>query len=270
MAKETVEEDTAEDNANIGMQKDDKQAEEADSENKVDNKTDRKVIYNADLQIEVQNYEQTFNDLDEEITELDGYIVDSNINEDEEDGSKNGHITARIPQEDFNSFIKTVEEGSSKVLESSTSGEDVTEEYVDLESRLKSKEVVEDRLLTFMEKADKTEDLLKISNDLAEVQEEIEALKGQINYLDDKSDLATVSIYMQEKNVALSGIDEGELNTWEKTKQQLMKSINFLISAFSGIFIFIVGNLPVFILLGIIGLIIYLIIRRMTRNRKEG
>src|SRR5699024_28297 len=83
----------------------------------------------------VQNYEQTFNDLDEEITELDGYIVDSNINEDVEDGSKNGHITARIPQEDFNSFIKTVEEGSSKVLESSTSGEDVTEEYVDLESR---------------------------------------------------------------------------------------------------------------------------------------
>lgn len=269
MAKETVEEDTAEDNANIGMQKDDKQAEETDSETKVDNKTDRKVIYNADLQIEVQNYEQTFNNLDEEITALDGYIVDSNINEDEEDGSKNGHITARIPQEDFKSFIKTVEKGSSKVLESSTSGEDVTEEYVDLESRLNSKEVVEDRLLTFMEEADKTEDLLKISNDLAEVQEEIEALKGQINYLDDKSDLATVSIYMQEENVALSGIDEGELNTWEKTKQQLMKSINFLISAFSGIFIFIVGNLPVFILLGIIGFIIYLIIRRMTRNRKE-
>lgn len=269
MAKEAVDEDTTEDNTNIGMQKGDKQAEEADSETKVDNKTDRKVIYNADLQIEVQNYEQTFNDLDEEITELDGYIVDSNINEDVEDGSKNGHITARIPQEDFNSFIKTVEEGSSKVLESSTSGEDVTEEYVDLESRLKSKEVVEDRLLTFMEEADKTEDLLKISNDLAEVQEEIEALKGQINYLDDKSDLATVSIYMQEKSVALSGTGEGKLNTWEKTKQQLMKSINFLISAFSGIFIFIVGNLPVFILLGLISFIIYLIIRRMTKNRKE-
>src|SRR5699024_10408113 len=136
---------------------------------------------------------QTFNDLDEEITELDGYIVDSNINEDEEEGSKNGHITARIPQEDFKSFIKTVEEGSSKVLENSTSGEDVTEEYVDLESRLKSKEVVEDRVLAVVGEADKTGDLLNISNGLAEVQEEIEALKGQINYLDDKSDLATVS-----------------------------------------------------------------------------
>src|SRR5699024_9547982 len=113
MAKEAVDEDTTEDNMNIGMQKGDIQDEETDSETNVDNKPDRKFIYNADLQIEVQNYEQTFNDLDEEITELDGYIVDSNINEDVEDGSKNGHITARIPQEDFNSFIKTVEEGSS-------------------------------------------------------------------------------------------------------------------------------------------------------------
>src|SRR5699024_11764223 len=101
-----------------------KKDEKKESKTKVNNKKDRKVNYNADLQIEVQNYEQTFNDLDEEITELDGYIVDSNTNEDVEDGSKNGHITARIPQEDFNSFIKTVEEGSSKVLESSTSGED--------------------------------------------------------------------------------------------------------------------------------------------------
>src|SRR5699024_7758254 len=102
-----------------------------------------------------------------------------------------------------------------------------------------------------------------------EVQEEIEALKGQINYLDDKSDLATDSIYMQEENVALSGTGEGKLNTWEKTKQQLMKSINFLITALSGIFIYIVMNLPVFILLGLISYIIYLIIRRMTKKRKE-
>src|SRR5699024_11705843 len=106
-------------------------------------------------------------------------------------------------------------------------------------------------------------DLLKISNDLAEVQEEIEALKGQINYLDDKSDLATVSIYMQEENVALSGTGEGKLNTWEKTKQQLMKSINFLISAFSGIFILIVGILPLLILLGIIVLLYFLLLEEL-------
>src|SRR5699024_7423714 len=79
MTKEAADEGKTEENTNLGMQKDDKQAEEADSETKVENKTDRKVIYSADLQIEVQNYEQAFNDLDEEITELDGYIVDSNI-----------------------------------------------------------------------------------------------------------------------------------------------------------------------------------------------
>src|SRR5699024_790787 len=120
MAKEAVDEGTTEDNTNIGMQKGDKQAEEADSETKVDNKTDRKVIYSAALQTEAQYHEQTFNDLYEEITGSDGYIVDPKITEAVEDGSKNGHIPARIARSDFNSSIKSVEEGSSKVLERST------------------------------------------------------------------------------------------------------------------------------------------------------
>lgn len=57
-------------------------------------------------------------------------------------------------------------------MDSSITGQDVTEEYIDLESRLKSKQAVESRLLSFMEQAEKTEDLLAISKDLAKVQEE--------------------------------------------------------------------------------------------------
>src|SRR5690625_5914174 len=163
--------------------------------------------------------------------------------EDQENESKHGQITVRIPQEKFQEFIKLVEEGSYKVLESSTSGQDVTEEYVDLESRLKSKRVVEERLISFMEQAEKTEDLLKISNDLAEVQEQIEELTGRMKYLQNKSDLATVTIYIQESNVELSGTGKDKLNTWEETEQQFMKSINFLIITFSSLFIFFVEGL---------------------------
>src|SRR5699024_12358005 len=86
MAKEAVDEDTTADNTNIGKQKGDKQAEETDSETKEDNQTERKDIYNAEIQTEVQNYAQTSNDRNDEITELAGYIVDSNIDEHAEDG----------------------------------------------------------------------------------------------------------------------------------------------------------------------------------------
>src|SRR5690625_3932546 len=120
-----------------------------------------------------------------------------------------------------------------------------------------------------MEDAEKTEDLLQISSDLANVQEEIEEITGRMKYLDDQSDLATVSIHIQEMNTQLSSTGKDDLNTWEQTKEQFMKSINFLISAFSSLFVFFIGNVPVFILIGIIGFIIFFIIRNIKQKNKR-
>ncbi|OZU90561.1 hypothetical protein CIL03_05295 [Virgibacillus indicus] len=231
--------------------------------------TNRKIIYTAFLHVEVKDYQQAENDIQAQTTDFGGYIVDSTMHVDSESGSSNGEITVRIPQEQFKDFVRLVEDGSSKVVESSISGEDVTEEYVDLESRLKSKRVVEDRLLSFMEQAGKTEDLLAISNDLAAVQEEIEQITGRMNYLENKADLATVTIYIQENNVKLSGINEDDLNTWEKTKQQFLKSINFLLSAFSGIVVFFIGNLPLLAILAGIGLFLLWLFKKRIRNRQR-
>ncbi|WP_246202637.1 DUF4349 domain-containing protein [Virgibacillus doumboii] len=227
---------------------------------------DRKIIYTANLRIEVKDYQKAVKDIQSQVSEHGGYIVESHMSEGSEDGSTNGTVKARVPQGQFREFVQFVEDGSSKVLESNISGQDVTEEYVDLESRLESKRVVEKRLLNFMEQAEKTEDLLKISEDLAKVQEEIEQITGRMNYLENKVNLATVTIHIQENNVTISG--SKDLNTWEKTKQQFMRSINFLISAFSGIFVFLIGNLPVLILLGAIALGAFLIVRKSRKKDK--
>jgi len=227
---------------------------------------DRKIIYTADMRIEVSNYQDSLRSLQSSISEYGGYVVESAMYEETENSSASGYVTARIPQEQFDAFIELVEEGSDNVLESSVSGQDVTEEYIDLESRLNSKEVVEERLLTFMEQAEETEDLLAISDDLANVQGEIEEITGRMNYLQDKADLATVTIHIQERDVSISGVGEDDLNTWEKTQEQFMTSINFLITAFSGAFVFIFGNLPLILLLGVIGLIAFLVVRKRMKR----
>ncbi|WP_226038203.1 DUF4349 domain-containing protein [Aquibacillus saliphilus] len=229
--------------------------------------SDRKVIYNANLQVEVKDYNQATNELESQVEEAGGFIVESTSHGGSENGLQEGSMTVRIPQENFQQFINVVEEGNMKVVDKSVSGQDVTEEFVDLKSRLKSKQVVEERLLSFMEEAKKTEDLLKISNDLSEVQTEIEQITGRINYLQNKADLATVTLHIYENRVNVPNINEEELNTWEKTKQQFMESINFLLSAVSGIFVFIVGNLPTLLLLAIVGLIILRIVKK--RSGKE-
>ncbi|MFD1446747.1 DUF4349 domain-containing protein [Oceanobacillus profundus] len=248
----------------------DSQEESGSSQEEEIVESDRKIIYTADLQIEVKNYQQTLNTIQSQVANRGGYVVDSNMQGYAENDSTTGQVTVRIPQDQFREFIQIVEDGSSKVLESSISGQDVTEEFIDLESRLKSREVVEERLLSFMEQAEKTEDLLTISADLAEVQGEIEEIKGRMNYLQNRTDLATVTIYMEENNVTISGMSEGELNTWEKTKQQFLNSINFLLAVFSGIFVFFIGNMPVLILLGVIVVIGFFVYRRIRKNNQNG
>ncbi|CDO02864.1 hypothetical protein BN988_01344 [Oceanobacillus picturae] len=230
---------------------------------------ERKIIYTANLRLEVKEYQQAVDEIESQVADFNGYIVDSSTYGSSEESSTSGHITARIPQERFQEFIQLVEEGAGKLLESNVSGQDVTEEYVDLESRLKSKRVVEERLLSFMEKAEKTEDLLTISSDLAKVQEEIEQVTGRMNYLRNKADLATVQIDIEENNVNITGMSEDELNTWERTKQQFLKSINTILAVLSGLFVFIAGNLPILIPLGVIALVVWLVVKRKRSTIKK-
>lgn len=227
----------------------------------------RKVIYTADTRIEVKDLQKKIATLESLIIDYDGYIVESSRSNDTEENNRTGFITARVPQTNFKTFMDEVESGEGKLLSSNISGQDVTEEYVDLESRLQSKKVVEKRLLAFMEQAEKTEDLLAISEDLAEVQEEIEQITGRMNYLQNKADLATVHIEIQENYVS---IEDGNLNTWEATKQQFMKSINFLLKVISNVFVFIAGNMPVLILIGVLGWLGWILIRKWVKqNHKE-
>nr|WP_255770976.1 DUF4349 domain-containing protein [Oceanobacillus alkalisoli] len=230
----------------------------------------RKVIYTADISVETDDFEVFSNVIQKEAKKIGGYVLESTLYNEQVEDLKGGQMTVRIPQEDFHTFLDVIEEGSTKVLDHYVSGEDVTEEFVDLESRLKSKEQVEERLLEFLDGAEKTEDLLKISNDLAIVQEEVEMIVGRMNYLQDKTDFSTVTISIQERHVTLSSVNDGDLNTWGETKQQFMKSINFLISAFSALTIFLIGNLPILITVGALMLISFFIWRKQKKNKSSG
>jgi hypothetical protein len=227
------------------------------------------VIYQADLHLRVKKFEQTLESLEEQVAKYEGYIAQSNVTRNGED-QVSGNIIIRIPQKHFQAFLHDAEGQAAEVLQRNITGTDVTEEYVDLESRLKSKRVVEERLITFMESATKTEDLLKISSDLALVQEEIEQILGRKKYLENQTSFSTITIFLYENKVIVPKIDDEELNTWEKTKKQFMNSTNMLLAALSGIVVFILGNLPIIIILSIVGFISYrLIIKRTNRNSGE-
>ncbi|WP_058305820.1 DUF4349 domain-containing protein [Gracilibacillus massiliensis] len=235
---------------------------ETENDQDIANVEDRKIIRNANFRLESESFDDMVTFLENQTESYQGYIVTSNYSNHEEQEQRFGSLTIRIPAKRFQDFIAMVEDGDMKVLDKSVSGEDVTEQFVDLSSRLKSKEVVEERLLSFMEEAEKTEDLLKISNDLAEIQEDIEQLTGKIKYLENQSDYATINMELVERKVDMPSVQDESSTTWEKTKEQFLKNIQTLLSIASGIFVFLVGNAPVLILILIIGIIIYLIFKR--------
>ncbi|MBU8877643.1 DUF4349 domain-containing protein [Bacillus sp. FJAT-29790] len=229
----------------------------------------RMVIYNANLHLKVKNFQKSQASFEEKVKSYQGYIVESNIYRESKEIVR-GYMTIRIPAASFEKFLHDAEGLAAEVIERQVSGEDVTEEFVDLESRLKSKKVVEERLMEFMKKAEKTEDLLKISSDLAKVQEEIEQIAGRMKYLNNLIAYSTVNIEMSEDLVVIPSIDNTKLNTWEKTKKQFAVSTNALLAFLSGTIVVIFGNLPFFILLGAIITILVVIIKRARRRKQSG
>ncbi|RST57430.1 DUF4349 domain-containing protein [Siminovitchia terrae] len=232
------------------------------------NTSDRMIIHRANLEVRVKSLDKAQQNIEKKVKEYGGYIVESNEYRDENE-MKSGNVIVRVPEKQFQAFLNDTEDEVAEVMGRNVSGQDVTEEYVDLESRLKSKRAVEERLLSFMKEAQKTEDLLKISSDLAKVQEEIEVLVGKVKYLENQTAFSTVEISMQESKVVVPGVGDGDLDTWEKTKKQLAVSLNFLLAAASGMVVFFVGNLPVILLLVLIGVGIFYLVKRKRRKLKE-
>ncbi|MBT2615441.1 MULTISPECIES: DUF4349 domain-containing protein [unclassified Bacillus (in: firmicutes)] len=238
------------------------QEEAAEKEGMTD---ERKVIHQAQLELKVKNLEKTQMKIENKAAEYGGYVVESNVYREDEELVE-GTITVRVPEAHFQDFLTDSEGEASEVVGRNVTGQDVTEQYVDLKARLKSKRAVEERLLAFMKDAEKTEDLLKISSDLAVVQEEIEQLTGQMKYLENQTSYSTVTITLSQDRIVVPGIDNKELNTWERTKKQLATSANLLLKAGSGIIVFIIGNLPLLIILGGTGAVVHWVIKRRGKR----
>ncbi|AOV07782.1 hypothetical protein BI350_09720 [Sporosarcina ureilytica] len=223
--------------------------------------TVRMIIHRAFLQFQVADFEKAQLNIEKKVAKYNGYIVESNVYH-EEDKTISGNMMLRIPEKHFQSFLTDAEGEATDIIQRNVTGEDVTEHYVDLEARLKSKRVLEERLLTFMEQAEKTEDLLKISSDLAVVQEEIEVIVGKMKYLENQTALSTVEIHLFENRIVIPDIDRKGLDTWEKTKKQFTTSINYLLAFASSLVVFFVGNFPILLLLLVIISGVYFFIRR--------
>ena len=161
----------------------------------------RMIIKNADMRLMVEDTDVAIDRTTQLVGDLGGYIVSSRtwVQAYYEFNLKYATLTIGLPVEQFERGLTRLRALSVQVLDETASGEDVTDQYVDLESQLTNLESTRERIKSFLADAKTVDEALRINQQLSEIERQIEQIKGQINYLHDRSAFSTITINLEPK-----------------------------------------------------------------------
>jgi hypothetical protein len=232
---------------------------------------ERIVIKNANLTISVSDPSKSMVAISKMAEEMGGFVVSANVyKETLSSGAEVPHasITIRVPAEQLNTALDKIRAQSNQdPISESANSQDVTNEYIDLQSRLKNLEAAEADLTKIMDQAYKTEDVLSVYNQLVSIREQIEVIKGQIKYYAESAHYSAIGVEL----IADAAVQPIEIGGWQpqgvakQAVEALIRSLQFLFNALIWIVIYV---LPVLLALFVIFVLPFiLIIRAMVRRR---
>ena len=159
---------------------------------------DRKIIRNADLTIEVPSTTDTQQKIVSIAETHGGFVVTSEAKQrDSQEPAQRTldiKLVVRVPENHFGAALDQIRALASNVPEAKITGQDVTEEFIDLEARIKTQTALEQQFLQIMKQAHKVEDALEVQRQIADVRTEIEKLEGRKHFLENRSSLSTITI----------------------------------------------------------------------------
>lgn len=214
---------------------------------------ERIVIQNADLTIVVADVKGRMNNIQTLAQQLGGFVVSSNLFQSYTSNSvlvPEAQIVIRVPSEKLDDALEKIKKDVVEVQNENRSGQDVTAEYVDLQSRLKNYEAAEAQLNDILKNATSTEDVVNIFNQLVYYREQIELVKGQIKYYEEAAALSAISIRI----VAEETVQPLVIGKWEPkgvALQAIQDLIDFLKGFVDFLIRFIIYTLPVLVIIAI-------------------
>lgn len=220
-------------------------------------KIPEKIKKTADLNITVEDYKKARTEIEKIVKSGNAYI--GSENEQNTTYSITNYMVIRVLNRDFDSMVNKLLTVASNVNSKNVTAEDVTAQFVDIQSRLKSKKEIEKRYLDILQKASKVSDILEIEQKLGEIREEIEAKEGELKFLSDQVNYSTINLNFHQE--------------FEYTPTDRPGFFGRLGSAFgngwSGFLSFLVGVVYVWPLWLILGLTAYLLVKFIKRQSKK-
>jgi len=232
--------------------------------------SERLVIKQGTMRVSVADPSSAMRSVMKMAEAMGGYVVTSNQwNSVDSSGKQYAQtsVTIRVPAERLDEAMQKIREmaadGENGVISESVSGEDVTSDYVDSQSRLRNLEAAEQQLVKLLDSATDLQYTLDIFRELTNIRGEIEVLKGHIKYLEESAALSSVAVDF----VAEASLQPIQIGSW-KPSGEAKKAVQALISAAqkvgTGLIWFVITWVP-FLLP--IGLIIYLIVRASKKRK---
>ena len=214
-----------------------------------------KIIMTADMSLEVEDAALAVENISKIAQESGGFVSSSSVYDISYNGNsrKEGTITIRVPSSGFDSILDDVETLGT-LRSKTTSGRDVTEEYIDLSTRLSNLEKQEKRLLEVLDMAVTVDEILSVEKELERVRGEIESLTGRLNYLEDRVEFSTITVRVTEPSPISQSFG---------LRDALSESVRGFISSVNALIVFIGYALPIVIFVTVIGGIIILIKRKV-------
>jgi hypothetical protein len=158
---------------------------------------ERKIIYTANIDLVVEHFSPIPGQVEALAKQFDGYIGRSNISG-SPDSPRRGQWTLRVPVERYEAFLQAAQK-LGEVRSRSSNSQDVSEEFYDIDARIRNKRQEEDRLLKLMADATgKLEEILSVERELSRVRGEIEQMQGRLRVLTDLTSLTTIELRVEE------------------------------------------------------------------------
>ena len=228
--------------------------------------TQRLIIRNAMVDIVVQDTEETVAEITAMADELGGWVIESRLRSFEE--GVRAHLRIRVPAESLDVALERIREQALEVNSETITGQDVTDEYVDLRSRRRHLEATEERLLAFMDEAEDTEAALEVYDRLQSIQAQIEQVRGRMEYLEQSAAMATITLEITPSRLA----QPLQLGRWQPRGTvrdafaSLIRVLQFFVDALI-VIVVLIAPVAAVIALPIIGA--FLVIRGLLRRRQQ-
>lgn len=159
---------------------------------------DQKIIKTGYLALIVGSVNESVTSITALATGKGGFVQNSSVTQ-RADETYYGSITVRVPSSEFETAMTDIKASANVVETESVTGQDVTEEYTDLEAQLRNARAQEVEYLEILERAEKIEDILLVQQYLSSVRSQIESLQGRINYLENITSYSTISVSLSEE-----------------------------------------------------------------------